>query len=214
LLTSAKAAARRLVNFGTYYQMKERAGVVGRAGVADVLTQVKTGHPKLRVHMVGHSFGGRLVTAAASSGRFAVDSLSLLQAAFSHYGFAQRWDGTADGLFRPMVTGGYVSGPVIITHTRNDSAVGHAYPIASQIARQTAAWLGDKNDKYGGIGSNGAQKTPEAAGARLLAVGGGYDLRPGRLHNLLADNFIHDHSDVTGREVAYAVLTAVRSSGA
>jgi pimeloyl-ACP methyl ester carboxylesterase len=191
--------------------MKERAGVVGRGRVADVLTRVKSDHPDLRVHLVGHSFGGRLVTAAVSTGRFTAGSLALLQAAFSHYGFAERWDGAADGLFRPMVTGGHVSGPVIITCTRNDNAVGRAYPIASQIARQTASWLGDKNDKYGGIGSNGAQKTPEAIDARLLPVGGVYDVRPGRLYNLLADDFITDHSAVTGPEVAYAVLTALRT---
>jgi hypothetical protein len=209
IVASAKAAARRLVNFATYYQMKERAGIVGRGGVNAVLTQVSARQPNLRVHLVGHSFGGRLVTAAASAGGFRPDTLSLLQAAFSHYGFAQRWDGTADGLFRPVVTGGLVSGPILITCTRNDNAVGRAYPIASQIARQTASWTGDKNDKYGGIGSNGAQKTPEASDGHLLPVGGTYTFRPGRLHNLTADQFISDHSTVWGREVAYAVLTAI-----
>ena len=209
LLADAKAAAARLANFGTYYEMKARAGLVGRSGLHPVLKAVQDKRPQLRLHLVGHSFGARLVTAAASAGGVRVDSVSLLQGAFSHYGFAQRWDGAADGLFRPMVTGGIVAGPTLITHTRNDTAVGEAYAIASRIAGQVAAEVGDAADRYGGLGSNGALKTPEADPGRLLPVGGDYGFQPGRLRNLIADEFVADHSDICGPEVAYAVLTAV-----
>ena len=100
--------------------------------------------------------------------------MSLLQAAFSHYGFSQKWDDANDGAFRRVVTGHAVAGPTIITCTDNDKAVGLAYPIASLLAGQDAAGIGDKNDKYGGIGRNGAQKTPEARDLSLLDVGGTY----------------------------------------
>ena len=60
------------------------------------------------------------------------------------------------------------------------------------------------------MGSHGAQKTPKATNARLLPVGGTYDFQRRRLHNLLADDFIADHSAVWGQEVAYALLTAIR----
>jgi hypothetical protein len=211
-VTGAKAAARRLVNYATYYEMKNRAGVVGR-GVNAVLRDVRGRRRDVKLHLVGHSFGGRLVTAAASAGGIDPATVTLLQAAFSHYGFAENWDDkAADGLFRPMITEGMVSGPVLITCTRNDTAVGRAYPIASQIMRQNASWTGGPTDPYGGIGSNGAQKTPEASDGRLLPVGSSYTFQPGRLHNLTADDFIADHSDVCGREVAYAVLTAIGGS--
>ena len=45
--------------------MKDRAGDVGRGGVNGVLRDMKKVRPDLRLHLVGHSFGGRLVTAAA-----------------------------------------------------------------------------------------------------------------------------------------------------
>jgi hypothetical protein len=137
----------------------------------------------------------------------------LLQAAFSHYGFADDWEPGKDGLFRPVVLTHRISGPTIITHTQNDKAVGIAYAIASRIAGQVAAAIGDKTDKYGGLGRNGAQKTPEAVDQELLAAGAsGYDLRAGRLHNLLADAFVDSHSDIDGREVAYGVLSAVAAT--
>jgi hypothetical protein len=54
-----KAAARNLLNFATYYQMKSRAGTVGRNGVNEVLRRVRTEHPNIRLHLAGHSFGDR-----------------------------------------------------------------------------------------------------------------------------------------------------------
>jgi hypothetical protein len=208
-------AARNLLNVGTYYEMKARAGTIGETGVAGLLADLRTSYPDLRIHLAGHSFGARVVSAAARAGDEAlpVASVSLLQAAFSHYSFADDWEPGEDGLFRSVVLTHRVSGPMIITHTKNDRAVGLAYAIASRVAGQVAQAVGDANDKYGGLGRNGAQKTPEALDQALLAVGdAGYDLQPGRLHNLAADAFISSHSDVDGREVAYAVLSAVAAS--
>ncbi len=67
------------------------------------------------------------------------------------------------------MTGAKVNGPILITHTKNDKAVGIAYPLASRINGVKTAALGDENDPYGGIGRNGAQKTPEAVVGELLA---------------------------------------------
>jgi len=49
-----------------------------------------------------------------------------------------------------------VAGPILITHTANDKAVGIAYALASRISGQTGAALGDATDVFGGIGRNGA----------------------------------------------------------
>jgi hypothetical protein len=208
-----RAAARNLLNFTTYYQMKDRAGRVGQGGAHEVLRRLRAAAPGLKLHLIGHSFGARLVTAmvVGPPGQPAneVDTMSLLQGAFSHNGFALHWDGTRDGLFRRMVTDRMVSGPVVITCTHNDQAVGVAYPLASRIARQVAQGLGDRDDPYGGLGRNGAQHTPEAVDAFLLPAGQAYDLQSGRLHNLNADDFIANHSDICKNEVACAVLSAV-----
>jgi hypothetical protein len=207
------AAARRLLNYATYYQMKERAGKVGLRGLHPLLRRIKTANPDLRVHLVGHSFGGRLITAAAlgppESPSVAPASMTLLQAAFSHNGFALNFDGERDGFFREVVAKGKVAGPILITHTKNDRAVGIAYPIASRIARQDSSDLGDEDDIFGGIGRNGAIHTPEAEAGELLDVEARYSFVPGKLYNLRADALISGHSDVTGPAVVHAVLSAV-----
>ena len=206
-------AAKNLLNFITYYEMKARAGTVGERGLAPLITAIRSHREDLRVHLVGHSFGGRLVTAAANA--LPTDSLTtmtLLQAAFSHYGFAAEWRPRKAGGFRRTVTNQAVSGPILITHTANDKAVGIAYAIASRIAGQAAAAVGDANDTYGGIGRNGAQKTSEAIFGQLLEVRGAYAWKAGALHNLRADAFIKGHSDIKGHQVAYAILSAVATT--
>lgn len=210
-------AASNLLNLATYYEMKQRAGTVGMKGLHPLLKTIRSKHPNLKLHLVGHSFGGRLVSAAAMGAgqqpALKIATLSLLQTAFSHYGFATKFDGNKDGFFRKVVGNQCVSGITLITHTKNDKAVGLAYPIASALAGDNASALGDENDWFGAIGRNGAQKTPEAiAGMSLLAVGQPYGFQAGKLHNLRADAFINSHGDICGPEVAYAVLTAVAMS--
>src|SRR6266536_1894771 len=86
LLSGFKAAAMNILNYTTYYEMKARAGTVGKNGVARLIDQFA---PQVkRVHLIGHSFGCRLVTsAAANSTTDKIGSMALLQAAFSHNGF-------------------------------------------------------------------------------------------------------------------------------
>jgi len=213
-----KEGARNFLNLLTYYKMKNRAGIVGAGGAHQTLRKIRQAAPGIKLHLVGHSFGGRLVSAAASGPGDApalpVDSISLLQAAFSHYGFADRWDPPKDspGFFRRVLGGERLRGPMIVTHTVNDRAVGIAYPLASRLARQVAAALGDENDVYGGLGRNGALATPEARERELLAPGGDYELAARSVFNLKADRFVSNHSDVTGPAVAYAVLCALGAS--
>jgi hypothetical protein len=211
-----KSSAAHMLNLITYYQMKERSGIVGSTGVNDILRSIRAQNGKVKLHLVGHSFGGRLVVSAVAGNDdhppVRVDSLTLLQAAFSHYGFSKKYDGSNDGFFRKVISDKLVSGPTLISCTDNDKAVGLAYPLASLLAGQVAAGLGDKDNKYGGIGRNGAQKTPEASVGTLLKVGGSYDFKAGKLYNLNSDAIITGHSDLEHNEVAYALLTAVATT--
>ena len=138
-----KAGAAHLLNLVTYYQMKERSGLVGSTGVNGVLQSIRKKNPKLKLHLIGHSFGGRLVTSAVAGKdderNLNVDSLTLLQAGFSHYGFSDKYDGTNDGFFRRVVTSKTVSGAVLISCTKNDIPIGMGYPLASLLAGQVAA---------------------------------------------------------------------------
>ena len=211
-----KSAALNLANLATYYTMKDRAGKVGFGGLFDTLQRIRVASPTIKLHLVGHSFGGRVVTAASTgpSGNtpLNIESLTLLQTAYSHYGLAQNYEAGKDGFFRRMITARNVSGPIVISCTKNDQAVGKAYPLASLIAGQVAAALGDKNDRYGGLGRNGAQKTPEAHDGTLLPVGQVYAFTGGAIYNLNADAFIMGHSDICKNEVAQALLASIATT--
>ncbi|MGK2879767.1 MAG: hypothetical protein ACSLE6_02865 [Mycobacterium sp.] len=199
--------ARALMNFTTYYTMKSRAGSIGQA-LAPTLAEVPG---TTRLHLVGHSFGARLVTSAAAAlpGARTLHSISLLQAAFSHYSFSEAWKPNHAGLFRPVL--GKVDGPMIVTHTRNDKAVGIAYAMASALAQQIASGVGGPDSLFGGLGSNGAQKTGEARNDQGLGeVGFPYDFGDDdAVYNLRADLFIADHSAVCSPQVGHAILRAV-----
>lgn len=211
------AAAQRLLNFTTYYQMRERAGLVGRSGLHPLLARLRRERPGVRLHLVGHSFGARLVTAAAGAAKSPTDStattLTLLQGAFSHHAFARAYEPGRDGSFRHVVSPGRVMGPIVISHTDNDVAVGINYAIVSRLAGQQAAGLGDARDRYGGIGRNGAVKTPEADFGTLGPSQETYRFEGGTVYNLRADEFISGHGDVHNPEVANAIAQVIRATG-
>ncbi|HXM18307.1 MAG TPA: hypothetical protein VN934_05795 [Candidatus Tumulicola sp.] len=221
VISGIKQAAANFGNLLTYYTMKDRAGIIGSGGVKDTVQKILVGFPSLRVHLVGHSFGGRLVTAAASAlpaGSRGLSSMSLLQAAYSHNGLAQNWNGQGvDGAFRNVVSAPEVHGPVLITHSLHDMAVGLAYPLASRLMNQAAAALvGGPGDTYGGMGRNGAQHTPEAFNDDLAPVGAVYQALPtGQwIRNLNGDGpppkpTITSHGDIAKSEIAYAILDAI-----
>ncbi len=209
-----RAAAWRLLNYATYYVMKERAGTIG-TGLNQVLARVRVRRSNLRFHLIGHSFGARVVT-AATAGREPVgpSNLSLLQGAFSHNGFAARVEGGHDGFFRNVISENRVDGPIVATHTRNDRAVGIAYAVASRLSGDKRAAFGDATDVYGGIGRNGAVRMEQGEVAHRELEDETFVYDPfvrARVTNLLADDFIADHGDVTNPAVANAVLSAMRS---
>ncbi|GIH24995.1 hypothetical protein Aph01nite_33050 [Acrocarpospora phusangensis] len=203
-------AGRLLLNTTTYFTMKERAGTVGGTGVARLLNELATVAPGVRRHLAGHSFGARLVIAAAQR-HAPVHSITLLQGAFSHFALATDFEGSKDGLFQNVLSPGRLAGPMLITHSARDLAVGLAYAIISRLARQNASGVGGPDDAYGGIGRNGALRTPQVAAPpdELLEVGGTYEFRPGRVYNLRSDPFVVNHGAVTGREVAHAMVQAM-----
>lgn len=208
VLSKAAKAINDLVNLTTFFEMKKRAGAVGANGLAPLLDQLAD--QVARIHLIGHSFGGRLVTAAAAkSTTNKLYSMSLLQAAFSHNGFSQ----TKKGFFRSVIDAKRITGPILITHTKNDKAVGVAYPVVSRIGRQAADGIGDNRDIYGGIGSNGAIQMQAdeifMGAAVLLGDKKPYSLKMGKLHNLESSAYIQDHGCVFVPEVAWAISRAI-----
>jgi len=217
-LSGFKAGARRMLNYITYYQMKKRARKTGVLAVQPLLRTIRQEHDGTRFHLVGHSFGGLVVTSAAWGGDgnepdISIDTMTLLQAAFSHNGFAVDFYDGRDGRYRKVIENKRVLGPILITHTHNDKAVGLAYALASRFANQDAAaiGIGGPHDRFGGIGANGAQHTPEAVNRKLEDPPAAYGFEMGKVFNLLADKQIKEHSDVRGVAIAHAIVEAIAS---
>ena len=207
-------AVTNLLNLGTYFEMKQRAGIVGKNGVAPLIDELSS--EVQQIHLVGHSFGGRVVTAAAANSTTKkLRSMSLLQAAFSQNGFSK----VRQGFFRSVISGRRVSGPILVTNTKKDLSVGLAYPAASRISGDAASAFGGPDDPFGGIGSNGAQQMEPGEIAKsaitLEPVDFKYKWEPGRIHNLKDDRFIVDpnggdaHGWVFVPQVAWAISRAV-----
>jgi pimeloyl-ACP methyl ester carboxylesterase len=209
--TGINAGAMRLLNIATYYTMKDRAGKLGRDGLNPLLARIQAAvRASIKFHVVGHSFGARLATAAVDGpAPLRVNTLVLLQAAYSHNGLARNFDGHGgNGFFHAVLDGHKVSGPILITHSKHDTAVGRAYPLASRLNRDQASALGDADDVFGGMGANGAQHIDaDRAALVLLPAGGTYDFTSSgkRVFNLNGDATITGHSDVARPETAYAL---------
>src|SRR5262249_6434851 len=111
---------------------------------------------------------------------------------------------------------GRPSGPISITHTHNDRACTFWYAVASRLARDVAAAIGDKKDRYGAMGANGAQQL--AAGLSAPEhVGGPFKPVRGKVNGFLADAYIKKtaktdaHNNVKNEECGRLVAAVLES---
>ena len=213
LFNGARAAVGRFLNQLTYFEMKKRAGIVGVSLTDNVLGKL-TPARAIRLHLVGHSFGGRLVTAAANRWtalpNVQLFSLVILQGAYSHNALSTQ----VSGAF-PLVIG-KPAGPIVITHTHNDLACTLAYAIASRLSRDNTQGIGDASDEFGAMGANGPQKI--AAGTsepdNTTTV---FAPKRGKINTFLADQYIiktgqtDAHNNVTNETVGKLLASAIQA---
>ena len=103
-----------------------------------------------------------------------------------------------------------VTGPLLETFSEQDSTVGYADALASRVAHDNSCAIGDRKDVFGGIGQNGAQRTPESVVERLYNPGIPCTFKIGVVTNLdVSNGLITNHSDVTNERVSFAVASAV-----
>ena len=208
----------------SFWTMKARAGTVGGAGVHDVLQEIGAALPQgSRLHLVGHSFGGKLL-AAALVGRSGVEpafaeTLTILQGALSHFAFS-----TAEqirALNVPTEIGGaYASvlqnrlaAVVAVTYSRQDRENQRWYPLGT-ILSQEAFERGVP--VYAALGARGLEGPGAVAVAlRDESVAARYSPSRPRIFNVDASGVILGHSDVTQpsvyRLVADVVAVATRA---
>lgn len=204
----------QFLNLTEWYVMKDRSGTVGATGVADAVRALHASRPDIRIHVVGHSLGGRLAAACAKAlcqaPTLQIDSLTLLEAAFSHFGFSPNNGHGTPGFFRDVIAKQVVKGPFVSTFSTEDTVVGKAYSIMSRLAGDKTREIGDAFDEFGGIGRNGPQKTTEIATLRMNAAGTPYDYKDHVINNLDGSGgLIKNHGDVTNDAVTYAFASAV-----
>jgi hypothetical protein len=217
LWRGAKAALR----VTTYWEMKERAGIVGIKGLGPLIGKLHVAVPELKVYLIGHSFGARLVSYALKGlpdvpegDESPVKFLYLLQGAFSHFAFADAlpFDRNRKGDLAGMAS--RVDGPLLATYSTKDLAVSQAYRLASLAARQDAADANDLTYRWQGMGYDGAQEV-NATIVEIGKAGTAYTFQPGKWINLDGNDLIVKgglpsgaHGDIIYPHTAWVALTA------
>lgn len=217
------SGAREVLRSMSYYEMKNRAGVIGQKGLGPLIATLAPAGSGLRIHLLGHSFGARLVSFSltglpetAVDNASPVKSLTLIQGAFSHFSFANP---TPCQAVRSGALSGVrnrVDGPLLSTFTSADRAVGWWYPAASMLAHQDAESLTDLTYQWGGMGHDGFQQSPGGTKLELQAQGNDYGFTKGSVYLLNSNKIIcanqsafsGAHSDIQHPEVAWAIVSA------
>lgn len=218
--------AKELLRQATYYEMKRRAGTVGENGLGPFIGQLAAAAPGVRVHLVGHSFGGRLVSFALRglpAGVRSVKSVTLLQGAFSHYAFAASlpFASGVSGVLKGQEQ--RIDGPLVCCYSSYDEALGTLYPLASSVAGDDRTFTGEGfgigqllGAKWGAMGHDGVQSVPGTK-ALSLAQALGAPLPVSGCVNVDAAAVVRQggppsgaHSDIVHPELARVVLAAGR----
>jgi hypothetical protein len=176
---------------------------------------------------MGHSFGC-IVVASMLRGTDAAHPLRassalLVQGALSLWSFAAQLpnDERAAGWFHPVLDSQRIIGPLVVTTSRFDRAVGSLYPLAAGAAGQVDYAASPTADlpTYGALGAFGARGAGVDAEVRALALGdvtSDHALAPGRVYNVNGDAVIRNggglsgaHSDIAHAEVGHLFWNAV-----
>lgn len=178
----AEAVQNGLLDFlrvFSFWTMKGRAGTIGANGLAPFLGRVQQlmvlSNPPLRIHLMGHSFGAKLITSAVYGtvnipevAQPIANTLILFQGAFSQFSFSRNIPdrpGLA-GFYVNLVEQELVAAPVVVIYSTRDLANGRLYPIGMapileqfvlEFVRDDPSEYQVSNDLRGAIGANGAQ---------------------------------------------------------
>lgn len=212
VLAGPRVAVAKLLNFMGYWEMKRRAGVIGAKLAGEIFAKLSPARP-LRLHLIGHSFGARVISALTNAmpdgAVVQIASMTLLQAAFSHNGYSKRPAPAESGVFTAVP--GKVKGVIAVTHTHNDLACFRVYALASRLSNDVTAAFGDANDDYGAMGANGPQHYHGTLHPVTDIAKPGLKPTPA-VNAIKADAFISDHGDVSNDKVGEFVANVIRAA--
>ncbi|GAA2932217.1 hypothetical protein GCM10020221_29980 [Streptomyces thioluteus] len=211
--------ALELLRQGTYWEMKRRAGVVGRAGLGPAMGELAARAPELRVHLAGHSFGARLVSFAPGGLPDGVRVQSLTPAPRRLLALRVHPPGCRSHLGRSGVLRDAperVAGTVACCWSRHDTALGTLYPLASRLSGDSESLLGLDESRWGAMGHDGMRAVPDCAALSLADALAGA-LPASGCANIDAGEVVRRggppsgaHSDICHAELARVVLMAGR----
>jgi hypothetical protein len=212
----------------SFWQMKRRAKNFGETGAANMLRQLQLAAPAARFHLMGHSFGCIVASAAIVGAgdkpgglRHPVDSVLLAQGAMSLWSFCSSIPARQErpGYFRRLISDGLINGPILVTTSVHDLAVRTYYPLGAR-ARGQVDFVPGELPTYGGLGTFGVRGPGLAIeDADLHDITDAYEFHPNVVYDLRADDVICDgrgvmgaHSDIAKPAVGHAMWQAVLST--
>lgn len=207
---------RQIARTATVLLMKDRAGRVGGGGVARLLRRVLDASPDARVHLVGHSYGCKIVLSALCNGALPVspvESVLLLQPACSCLCFARDVDGSGhSGGYRAALTRSRQ--PLVTTYSCHDVPLTKFFHWAVRRPSDLgeAVIAGAPPSRYAALGGFG----PQGAADETIIVDAKQPPERYRLSDsdkrivaVRADNAISGHGDVTNSVTAWALLNQI-----
>jgi hypothetical protein len=202
---------RNVIRATTVLLMKDRAGRVGGTGVRTMLHGILAASADSRVHLVGHSYGCKVVLSALANGSPPprnVDSVLLLQPATSAKCFADPDDRRPAGGYRPALERSRQ--PVITTFSSHDVPLTKLFHFAARRASdQREAVIAGAPSEYAALGGFGPQDVASVTTVDALDAPDRYVLPPTQLLAVRSDRVIADHGDVTNPATAWALLCQV-----
>jgi hypothetical protein len=212
-----KLDPRHALRMSTVWMMKDRAGRVGASGMHPLLRDILA-VPGVAVHLVGHSYGCKVILSALAVGSLprSATSALLLQPAVSHLCFALDSDGKRHpGGYRTVLD--RVKQPLLMTFSRHDFPLARIFHWAvrrkSDLGEQRiAAGPPNRFAALGGYGPSG-MKAGEDLTLALKEAGEPYDefQQDGlKVLALNGERSIHSHGDILNDYVWWALYQQVQ----
>jgi hypothetical protein len=206
-----KLDPRPVVRMLTVWQMKDRAGTVGTKGVGLLLRDLLSAG-NARLHLIGHSYGAKVMLSAIVADELPrpVRSLLLLQPAVSHLSFAEKVPDTdRPGGYRKVLD--RVERPIFTTFSAHDAPLTKIFHLAvrreGDLGELVVAGAGDPPSVYAALGGYGPREAKEKL-IDIQDVNQLYELDAAtRIFGLRGTRTISGHGDISNESTWWALYT-------